>query len=131
MNIIYPNYYKLIQLNSININMDIRKEASEIIESTIDLHEKYKSNYNPLPPNILCDLDQKMTIFKNNKNIDLFLLCTSSQGFWNTYLYKYNDHIYEICTKNNSYETQEIYYIKDHNTIINAPISPNKKRKVE
>ena len=112
--------------------MNLRKEANEIIENTINLHEKYKSNYIPLPPNILCDLDEKMNIFRNDPNQDLFLLCTSSQGFWNTYLYKYNDHIYEICTKkiDNSYETQEIYYIKDHDAIINVPTSPNKKIKI-
>ena len=113
--------------------MDIRKEASEIIESTIDLHEKYKSNYNPLPPNILCDFDEKMNIFRNDPNIDLFLLYTTSQGFWNIYLYKYDEHIYEICSKiiNNSYATQEIHYIKDHNAVINPPTSPNKKRKIK
>ena len=112
--------------------MNLRKEANEIIKNTIDLHEKYKSNYIPLPPNILCNLDEKINIFRNDLNRDLFLLCTSSQGFWNTYLYKYNDHIYEINTKkvDDSYENQEIYYIKDHNAIINAPSSPNKKRKI-
>ena len=63
--------------------MNLRKEVNEIIENTIDLHKQYKSNYNPLPPYIMDDLDERINIFKNS-NKDLMLLCTTCQGIWNT-----------------------------------------------